>query len=166
MSTRVYIPSTTGRLRDLLVAGGIGPVPVLGHAVTEALRAGFADAGEEEWEYAALTAAAQDSLALVGETDRPRRVVVVAEADSVTPVGGAESSLVEVDEVVPLRRVVAVHVDSDEAETDVAAAVEAWPRAEDGDATALQLVERCLDHEPGWFATQEIGDLVAPDAPR
>lgn len=162
MSTRVYIPSSTSRLRDLLVAGGVGPAPVLAHAVTDAVRSGLADAGEEEWEYAALTAAAQDSLALMVEGDRPRRVVVVAEADTVTPVLGAEESLVEVDEVVALRRIVAVHVDSEEAEADVAAAAQAWPRARDGDEAALRSVERCLDHEPGWFATQEIGDLVAP----
>jgi len=147
-------------LRELVISGGIGPVPVLAHAVTDDLRAAFADAGEEEWEYAALTAAAQDSLALIAEDDEPRRVVVVAEADSVVPVPGAEASQVELDEVVPLRKVVAVHVDSDDATEDVAAARARWPDAEAGDEAALATVERCLDHELGWFATQEIGDLV------
>jgi hypothetical protein len=147
-------------LRQILVSGGVGPVPVLAHAVTEALRAAFPDAGEEEWEYAALTAAAQDSLALIAEDGDPRRVVVVAEADSVVPVPGAEGSQVELDQVVPLRKVVAVHADSDDATEDVAAARASWPDAEAGDATALATVERCLDHELGWFATQEIGELV------
>jgi hypothetical protein len=160
MSTRVYVPSSVERLSDLLVSGGIGPVPVLAHAVTEGLRSSLADGGEEEWEYAALTAAAQDSLGLIGAEERPRRVVVVAEADSVLPVSGAEASLVELDEVVPLRKVVAVHADSAEADDDVAAARDAWLAAEDGDEAALAALERCLDHELGWFATQEIGDLV------
>ncbi len=160
MSTRVYVPSSLELLSDLLVSGGVGPVPVLAHAVTDSLRAALADAGEEEWEYAALTAAAQDSLGLIGEEGTPRRVVVVAEADSVTPVSGAEDSLVEIGEVVPLRKLAAVHVDSEEAADDVAAAREVWSAAVDGDQEAAALVERCLDHELGWFATQEIGDLV------
>jgi hypothetical protein len=145
------------RLRDLLLSGGIGPVPVPAHAVTDGLRSAFPEAEEEEWEYAALTAAAQDSLALIAEDDAPRRVVVVAEADSVVP---AEGSLVEIDEVVPLRKVVAVHVDSEDAVDDVAAARAAWPDAEAGDEAASVTVERCVDHELGWFATQEIGELV------
>lgn len=160
MTTRVYVPSSMSLLRQLLLSGGVGPVPVLAHAVTDALRAAFPDAGEEEWEYAALTAAALDSLALIAEDDEPRRVVVVAEADSVMPVPGAEGSQVELDQVVPLRKVVAVHVDSDDAIEDVAAARVSWREAEAGDEAALATVERCLDHELGWFATQEIGELV------
>jgi hypothetical protein len=160
VTVRVYVPSSTRLLGDLLLSGGVGPVPVLAHAVTDELRSALPDAGEEEWEYAALTAAAQDSLGLIAEDDRPRRVVVVAEADSATPVPGAPTGLVEVDEVVPLRQVVAVHVDSDDAADDVAAARAAWRAAQDGDHAAAAAVDRCLDHELGWFATQEVGDLV------
>lgn len=160
MTVRVYVPSSIALLNDLLVSGGIGPVPVLAHAVTDGVRSALADVGEEEWEYAALTAAAQDSLGLLGEDDQARRVVVVAEADSVVPVSGSDASLVEIDEVVPLRKVVAVHADSDDAAEDVAAARVAWPLANDDDPAATGALERCLDHELGWFATQEIGDLL------
>ncbi len=160
MSTRVYLPSSTARLRDLLVSGGVGPPPLLAHAVTDGLRSVLADADEEEWEYAALTAAAQDSLGLLAEDELPRRVVVVAEAETVMPVTGAEGSLVEVEDVVPLRKIVAVHVDAADAADDVAAARDAWQEAGDGDETAMATLERCLDHELGWFATQEIGELV------
>jgi hypothetical protein len=160
MTARVYVPSSIPRLRDFVVSGGVGPAPVLAHAVTDDLRAALPDAGEEELEYAALTAAAQDSLGLITEEDPPRRVVVVAEAGSVVRVVGAEGSLVEVDEVIPLRKVVAVHADSEEAADDVAAAREAWAAVDSGDEAALVILERCLDHELGWFATQEIGDLV------
>lgn len=160
MSTRVYVPSSTLALGDLLLSGGLGPVPLLAHAVTDDLRSAMPDAGEEELEYAALTAAAQDSLGLIAEDDRPLRVVVVAEADTALPVAEGEPGLVELGEVVPFRNVVALHVDSDDAAEDVAAARAAWPAAQGGDQEALALVDRCLDHELGWYATQEIDNLV------
>jgi len=160
MSTRVYVPSSIDRLRELVVSGGLGPVPILAHAVTDSLRSSMGDAGEEDWEYAALTAAALDSVGLIADDESPRRVVLVAEADSVFPVAGAEVSLVEIAEVVPLRNVVAVHVDSEDAAADVSAAREAWSAAGEGDGAAVATLEQCLDHELGWFATQEIGDLI------
>ena len=46
-----------------MTADGIGPAPFVGHAVTPAVREELPDVGEEEWEYAASTAAAQSSLA-------------------------------------------------------------------------------------------------------
>ncbi|HEU4512814.1 MAG TPA: hypothetical protein VFR87_06890 [Nocardioidaceae bacterium] len=160
MSTRVYIPSSTTRLHDLLVSGGLGPVPLLAHAVTPELREALREVGEEEWEYDALVSAAQDSLGLIGEDELPRRVVVVAEADTVTSVEEGEESLVQVDTVIPLVKVVAVHVDSADAADDVSAARGAWAAAQDGDAAAQELLERCLDHELGWYATQEIAGLA------
>ncbi|HSE09432.1 MAG TPA: hypothetical protein VLB29_12265 [Nocardioidaceae bacterium] len=160
MSTRVYVPCSLSRLRGVLVSGGVGPVPILAHAVTDDVRSALADLGEEEWEYAVLTAAAQDSLGLIGEDDTPRRVVLVAEAESVSMLDGAEGSVVEIDEVLPLRKIVAVHVDSEDAVEAVSAARDAWAAADAGDAEAARIVERCADHELGWFATQEIGELV------
>jgi hypothetical protein len=160
VSTRVYVPSSTSRLHDLLVSGGLGPVPVLAHALTDDVRGALPELGEEELEYAALTAAAQESLGLLTDEDRPQRVVVVAEAPSTHPVDDAEAGMVEVDEVIPLTKVVAVHVDSADAADDVKAARAALAAAEEGDEQAAATVERCLDHELGWFATQEIGDLA------
>jgi hypothetical protein len=159
-TTRVYVPSTLTRLRDLLVSGGVGPVPVLGHAVTDAVVAADAGAGEEDWEYAAMTAAAQDSLGLLTEDDPQRRVVVVVDAESARAVQPAEHSLVELDEVVPVRAIAAVHVDDETAATDVTAARAVWGDAENGDPVAVAAVERCLDHELGWFAAQEIAVLL------
>ncbi|HSJ19868.1 MAG TPA: hypothetical protein VK964_04775 [Nocardioidaceae bacterium] len=158
MSTRVYLPSSITGLNEILLSGGVGPVPLPAHAVTDDVRAALPDAAGEEWEYAVLNAAAQDSVGLLTEDDPPRRVVVVAEVGSVTP--GPDGSLVEVDEVVSLRQVVAVHVDGDDAAEVVAAARAAWSDAEAGDEAAVAVVERCLDHELGWFATQEIGVLL------
>lgn len=160
MSVRVYVPSTLALLADIVTSGGVGPVPVLAHAVTDELRSAYPDGGDEEWEYAAMSAAAQDSLALLTDEDLPRRVVVALDAPSVTPVEEGDVSLVEIDEVVPAREMAAVHVDSADAEADVSAARGAWADAQDGDTEAVRVVERCLDHELGWFAAQEVGDLL------
>ena len=107
--TRVYVPAT---LADLAAWYAAGEVP----ADADRLEAPGPD---EESEYAALLGAADASAALL---DGPgRRVVVVAEP----PLS---------DGAIPMRDVVAVHVDSDD------------------------------DHDPdddlAWYATQEIPDLL------
>lgn len=166
-AVRAYVPSTLGRLADVLTTGGLGPGPFLAHAVTESLRSAFADGTEEEWEYAALTAAAQASITLLSETDLPLRVVVAVD----TPVAPRESedpTQVEVTEVVPIRRIAAIHVDSDDAADDVAAARAALVRAATAgpasadapDADADAALERCLEHELGWYAAQELPRLL------
>ncbi|HJR37217.1 MAG TPA: hypothetical protein VJ819_02430 [Nocardioidaceae bacterium] len=159
--TRVYLPSTLSRLADVLASGAVGPAPLRGHAVTEALRTAWPDGGEEEWEYAALSSAAQDSVGLLTATDQPRRVVVVVDGVRAVPVEADDDpTLVEVREVVAAHTIAAVHSDSGRAEADVAAARDAWADAAAGDATASVVVERCLEHELGWFASQEIDDLL------
>ncbi|MGA9748969.1 MAG: hypothetical protein WBQ50_16030 [Nocardioides sp.] len=161
MTTRVYVPSTMAGLRGLVAADGIGPAPFLGHAVTDALRADYAEGGEEEWEYAAALAASGSSLALIGVEGEPRRVVVAVDVDGVAELGDADDpSLVEVGEVVPFRRVAAVLVDLESTAEVVRAASAAWPEAEVGDEEALGVVERALDNDLAWYATQEIGDLL------
>ena len=47
MTVRVYVPSSLSLLRDVVVSGGVGPVPILAHAVTDALREAYAEGGEE-----------------------------------------------------------------------------------------------------------------------
>jgi hypothetical protein len=163
-ATRVYVPSTLTLLQDVVLSGGVGPVPLRGHAVTEALRAQQPDASEEEWEYAASSAAAESALALLRGDDAARRVVLAVDCDAVRPVDEDDPTLVEVDEPVPLRRVGAVLVDGEDAADDVAAAVARLADALRGDAEALAVVERCLDHELGWYAAQEIGDLLDSSA--
>ncbi|MGZ6804355.1 MAG: DUF6912 family protein [Nocardioidaceae bacterium] len=161
MSTRVYVPVTPALLRDIVTEAGVGPAPFAAHAVTPGLQAVMADGGEEEWEYVACTTAAQSSVGLLSDEDVPRRVVLAVDVSSARPVGGDDVSLVQVDEVVPYSGIAAVLVDDDEAGDAVAAAREAWAAAEAGDPDAEATVERCLDHELGWYATQEIGDLLA-----
>jgi Family of unknown function (DUF6912) len=158
MTTRVYVPSTLGRLRAIVTADGIGPAPFVGHAVTPVVREELADLGEEEWEYAASTAAAQSSLALLHDDEPARRVVVAVDVPSVRLAGTEDPTVVEVDDVVPFRLVGAVLADAADAEEHVAAARDAVAA---GAPDAHRLVERCLDHELGWWAAQEIGDLLA-----
>ena len=160
-AVRVYVPSTLRLLAAMVAAGGVGPPPLPAHAVTEALREAWPEAGEEEWEYVALTAAARDSLGLRTEDDMPRRVVLALDADAVAPTQEGAPTLVEVGEVVPIRRVAAVHVDSPDAAAAVTSARAAWTRAEDGDEAAEAVVEECLDHELGWYAVQEVDALLA-----
>jgi hypothetical protein len=158
VSTRVYIPTTMSRLRAVVTADGIGPAPFAGHAVTPAVREALPDVGEEEWEYAASTAAAQSSLGMLHEDEPARRVVIAVDVPSARPAGTVDPTVVEVDAVVPFRLVGAVLADSADAEGAVAAARDALAGAAEDEE---RLADRCLDHELGWWAAQEIGDLLA-----
>ncbi len=158
MTTRVYVPSTLGRLRQIVVADGIGPAPFVAHAVTEELREAYDDGGEEEWEYAAATAAAQSSLRMLHVDEPARRVVLAVDVPAARAAGTVDPTVVEVDEVVPFRWIGAVLADSDDAEADVGAARAALTGGAEG---ADQVLDRCLAHELGWWAAQEIGDLLA-----
>ncbi len=83
------------------------------------------------------------------------------DVDGAAELGDADDpTLVEVGEVVPFRRVAAVLVDLESTAEVVRAASAAWPEAEGGDEEALGVVERALDHDLAWYATQEIGDLL------
>jgi len=157
VSTRVYVPSTVGRLRETVLAGGIGPAPLVAHAVTDAVRGELGDAGDEDLEYAASSAAALSSVGLLREDEPARRVVLAVDAPGARSAGLEDPTVVELDEVVPFRRVAAVLVDSEDAETAVAAARDA---AAQGSADAAELLERCLDFELGWWAAQEINGLL------
>ena len=161
MTTRVYVPSTWAGLRDLVAADGIGPPPFVAHAVTDGLRADYAEGGEEDWEYAAAAAAALSSLAMIRDDEAARRVVVAVDVDTVLPAQAEDPTVVEVGEAVPFRKVAAVLVDLPEAQTDIRTAARRFGDAESGDADAEALVEKALDHELAWYATQEIGDLLA-----
>jgi hypothetical protein len=160
---RVYLPVTHSALRDLVASGGLGPAPLVGSAVTGSLRESYAEGDEEELEYAAMTAAARSALVLLAEAEDepPRRVVLAVEVDDARPVPDLEAAAVELPRVVPLRRVASVHMDTAEAESDVAAAVEVLRAGGPRDADEQFLLDSCEAHELAWFATQEIGDLLA-----
>jgi hypothetical protein len=141
---RVYVPVSW----DILEAITRGPVEVAnGHAVTDEVRSELSGADDEELEYATLGAAAADALGLV--TSRPQRVVLAVDA-AATPSG--HLSEVTLAEPIRLVDVAAVHVDATDAAEDVRAALGA-----PGDDA---LLERVLDHELGWYAVQELPDLL------
>ena len=141
---RVYLPVSWHQLEALTR----GPVAVAtGHAVTDEVRSELSGSDDEELEYAALGAAAADALALVA--GRPQRVVLAVDT-SATPSGNV--SEVNLSEPIRLVDVAAVHVDAPDAADDVRAAL-----AEPGDEA---LLERVLDHELGWYAVQELPDLI------
>lgn len=157
MSVRVYVPCTMSRLQVIVTADGIGPAPFVAHAVTDAVREALPDGGEEDWEYAASSAASLSSVGLLGADEPARRVVVAVNVPSVRSVEVEDPTVVEVVAAVPLRWVAAVLADTEDAERDVAAA-RAADAAESPDAA--RLLERCLDHELGWWAAQEVTGLL------
>jgi hypothetical protein len=112
---RVYLPTTIALLAQQHAEGAV--------VVTDDVV--VAEDDSEDAEYAALMTAADASAALLAGAGR--RVVVVAELDKEPEPGWT----------VPLKRVAAVHADTEE-------------RPADADP----------DEDLAWFATQEIPDLL------
>ncbi|CAL9555091.1 hypothetical protein SUDANB105_04500 [Streptomyces sp. enrichment culture] len=167
---RVYVPLTLPGLAEAYKTGELGAGPLLAYAVTPALREWYLSDDIEELEYAALGRAALASLRRLAEdAAAPRRRVVVAvdvpdgaaAADPDRGLDPAALGEVRVAGAVPLAKAASVHVDAEDAEADVAAAVQALGAADGGDDDAQFVVDGADDHELLWFATQEIPNLVA-----
>jgi CRP-like cAMP-binding protein len=120
--TRIYVPLNASMLRSLDRDRTLGDAPFLAHAVTPALRADAIGAGQDQWEYAALSDAVRSSAALLtaGES---RRVVAAADVESEV-VGSAgpgtsiDESAVFISEPVALNRIASFHVDGDNSSED------------------------------------------------
>lgn len=142
---RLYLPAT---LHDVERAEGFRPSAA--HAVTSALATALEEDDEEALEFAALLAAADASVALLGlQSAAPRRrVVLVADLPGFRPVALTEElpSAVEPPPVVQWRDVVSLHVDEADAEADVAAAA-----LGDGDA-----LDRASERDMLWFDVSEL----------
>ncbi len=160
---RVYVPCSPRLLREAVLQGGLGPAPLAGHAVTPRLAAELGSEDEEELEFAAMTVASLDAVRLLAPDEPAVRVVVAVDvADGlVRPREGSDVSAVTLEQPVPLRRFAAVHVDSDAAADDVAAARAVAPD-DPGEEEALA---RCLDHDLEWYAASELDGLVERWAP-
>lgn len=162
---RVYLPSTLADLTSALVAGEIGLAPVLGFAVTPALREWYASGDLEELEYVAMMQAAKASLRLLHDqaTVARRRVVLaaeLAETDVLIKNGLDKPGRVEIMLPVQLADVVSGHVDDELAAQDIDAAAAALPAADAGDADAKFVVDGAEGHELLWYATQELIYLI------
>ena len=164
---RVFLPSTLPAVAQALQAGHVGPCPLLGFAVTPALREAYASGDTEELEYAALTEAARASLRLLASAADPaappRRVVLAADipAEHVKPdPRDGEPARVAVTITVKREDLAAAHVDAPDADADVRSAVQALPAADAGDEDARFTVDGAEGHELGWYATQELPYLT------
>ncbi|MFC8516575.1 DUF6912 family protein [Streptomyces sp. NPDC057257] len=166
---RVYVPLTLPGLAEAYKTGELGVGPFVAYAVTPALREWYLSDDIEELEYAALNRAALASLRLLAADPEAvrRRVVVAVDVPDGTALADPDRALdpaalgeVRVTGTVPLAKAAAVHVDLDDAESDVAAAAEALPAADAGDDDAQFVVDGAEDHELLWYATQEIPNLV------
>lgn len=134
-TTRVYVPVTRAHLADLLAVGKLTG-PRSAHVVTPLLRAAWPAVDEEELEYAALGAAAQESWTMRGPGDPARRHVIAADVpleDSGPGATGEVATQVVIADV-SLPNVAAVHVDLQDV-TD-------------------------LEDDLAWFAPQELGNLL------
>ncbi|HEX3814886.1 MAG TPA: hypothetical protein VHX59_18785 [Mycobacteriales bacterium] len=161
---RIYQPATIRSLRTLVDDGELGPVPLTAFAVTGALREFYLEGDDEEFAFAALTAAARASLRLLDAdplTPR-RRVVIVADVadEAVTVRSDLERAAVRIAEPIGLKQVAAAYVDEEAAEKAVRAAAVAVMEADLGSADAQFVVDGAEGFELGWYATQEIGPLV------
>jgi hypothetical protein len=161
---RVYFPSTTRMLRELVDSGELGPPPLTGFAVTPQLRDWYRDSDQDELEYAALLEAARGSLRLLDQDPGalPRRAVVAADVpdDQVTVRPDLDRAVVRVEVPVPLKLVAAVHVDGSEAEKAVAAAVAVVLEADLGSDDAKFVVDGAEGYDLLWYASQEVGPLL------
>ena len=104
--TRIYVPLLPDAVRRLAADREIGPAPVAAFGVTERIERADPTGLEEEWEYAALTEAA-DAAALLQGTTVAKRVVAAADVDpgAVSSDGTRESlAAVTVASPVSLRR--------------------------------------------------------------
>jgi hypothetical protein len=162
---RVYLPTTLAELASALVAGQVGPAPVVGYAVTPALREWYVSGDLEELEYVAMMEAARASLRMLhADPDAPRRRVVLAaelpDADVHIKNGFDKPGRIEVVLPVQFTDVVSGHVDDVDATADIDAAAAALPASDKGDADAKFVVDGAEGHELLWYATQELLYLI------
>ncbi|MET8681473.1 hypothetical protein ABZW18_28810 [Streptomyces sp. NPDC004647] len=166
---RVYVPTTLPGLAVAYRAGELGTGPLDAFAVTPALREWYLSDDIEELEYAALSRAAQASLRLLATDPQVarRRVVVAVDVPDGSAVADPDRGLdasalgeVRLPGPVRLAEAAAVHLDSRDAEPDVAAAAAALGAADLGDDDAQFTVDGAEDHELLWYATQEIPHLI------
>jgi hypothetical protein len=136
---RVYLAATADQLRAL-ADGGRADGEWTGFALLESLRVELGGLGDEELEYALGVAAGEASAALGADVGRPgRRLVLVADVDD-----AAVTRDPEAPGVVVVRGEIAL--------SDVDAIL-----ADEGPHSA----GAAAGDELGWFAAQEIADLLA-----
>ncbi len=164
---RVYIPATVQLLRALNAKGEVAAVGDTAFALTPALRESYATGTAEELEYAAMTEAARASLRLLSgeladdpDSTLPRRAVISADVEGATLRPDRDHAVVHLDGPVQVAQVAAVHLDTEDAEPAVRAAVDVIDAADLGDPDAEFTLGDAEDHELAWYATDELPFLL------
>lgn len=163
---RIYVPATLSMLRTLVKTGELAAISGTAFALTPALRESYTTGDAEELEYAAMADAARAALRLLaGELDAdpdiaPRRAVIAADVDDLTLRPDLDAAVVRLAGPIPMRRIAAVHVDTEEAEPAVRAASAVMDAADLGDPDAEFTVGDAEDHELAWYAPQELPFLL------
>lgn len=164
---RVYVPATWPMLQSMIKTGLLEPIGGTAFALTPRLREAYTSGDEEELEYAAMSEAARASLRLLsvefglGEDGTPaRRVVVAADLEDVTLRPDLDDGAVRIAGPVPLEKVAAVHVDTEEAEYAVREAASHVDAADMGDLDAEFHIGEAEDHELAWYDPSEVAFLV------
>ena len=123
--TRIYIPLNAAGLRRLDADRAVTGAPFLAYAVTDAVRASAQAAGQDEWEYSALSDAVLRSAVLLSPGEKRRLVAaadvepeLVAPAVPSDPGDFIEDSAVLILDSVALKRIASFQVDADEASED------------------------------------------------
>lgn len=162
---RVYLPGTSTGLAALASTGTLGPAPMTGFAVTPGLREHYLDDDLEALEYAAAAEAARAALRLIAADPAAARRRIVISADvadgSVSVRDDLDRGVVRISVEIPLAWCASVHADDADAEATVAMAAEQIDAADLGDPAAEEAVDDAEGFELSWYATQEIGDLLA-----
>lgn len=128
---RIYIPLNAARLRDLHDTDVLADAPFVAHAVTDAVQASAPTAGQDGWEYSALSDAVIRSAEMLASGEA-RRIVAAADVspevveplgagglvEAGSPAGFVDESAVLVVEPVALQRIASFHVDGDDASED------------------------------------------------
>jgi hypothetical protein len=120
--TRIYIPLNASGLLDLDGQKFVAGAPFLAFAVTDAVRIAAPTAGQDGWEYVALSDAALRSAAILGPGEK-RRIVAAADiapevVGSAAPGDGIDASAVSILDSVALKRIASFHIDDDDASED------------------------------------------------
>jgi hypothetical protein len=166
---RVYLPATLPRLAGWLAQGAARLAQArpgdLAYAVTPTLREWYREADLDELEHAAQVAAAAGALDLIA-ADRAtprRRAVVAADIDDTAfaPASDRGRAAVTLAGPVPVSRWGSVLVDDLDAAAIVDAAVSALDAAAAGDEDARFALDEAEARELGWYAVQELPDLLA-----
>jgi hypothetical protein len=154
-------------LQQLVANGSISAVNGTAFAVTPALRESYAEGDDDELADVALREAALASVRLLAGAandaaagQRPRRAVLVIEAEGATLRPDLDDAVVRLSGPVAIGDVVAAYVDNEAAESAVLAAIDAVDAADLGDEDAELTVGDAQDHDLAWYAPQELQFLL------